>query len=88
MNINIRNSIKNNFKDLDKTEIKKSIEESLKEKDEITLPGLGVFFEILWINSNEEKKEYISKNNKSFCCFGCDKYNSMGSIICSKLHAW
>ena len=59
MNINIRNSIKNNFKDLDKTEIKKSIEESLKEKDEITLPGLGVFFEILWINSNEEKKEYI-----------------------------
>lgn len=59
MNINIRNSIKNNFKDLDKTEIKKSIEESLKEKDEITLPGLGVFFEILWLNSNEEKKEYI-----------------------------
>ena len=59
MNINIRNSIKNNFKDLDKTEIKKSIEESLKEKDEITLPGLGVFFEILWINSNKEKKEYI-----------------------------
>lgn len=59
MNINIRNSIKNNFKDLDKTEIKKSIEESLKENDEITLPGLGVFFEILWLNSNEEKKEYI-----------------------------
>ena len=59
MNINIRNSIKNNFKDLDKSEIKKSIEESLKENDEITLPGLGVFFEILWINSNEEKKEYI-----------------------------
>ena len=47
------------YKDLDKTEIKKSIEESLKEKYEITLPGLGVFFEILWINSNEEKKEYI-----------------------------
>ena len=59
MNINIRNSIKNNFKDLDKSEIKKSIEESLKENDEITLPGLGVFFEILWLNSNEEKKEYI-----------------------------
>lgn len=59
MNINIRNSIKNNFKNLDKTEIKNSIEESLKENDEITLPGLGVFFEILWLNSNEEKKEYI-----------------------------
>ena len=35
------------------------IVESISEKDEITLPGLGVFFEILWNNSNEELKENI-----------------------------
>ena len=47
MNIDIREHIKNNFKNCDVKEIKESIEESLKEEDEITLPGMGVFFEIL-----------------------------------------
>lgn len=59
MNIDIRKSIQNNFKDLPKDDIRNSIEDSLKEKEEITLPGLGVFFEILWINSNESTKELI-----------------------------
>ena len=50
MNIDIRKSIINNFKDSDINEIKKSIESSINEMDEITLPGLGVFFEIIWKN--------------------------------------
>ena len=29
------------------------------DKDEITLPGMGVFFEILWLNSNEKEKNKI-----------------------------
>lgn len=59
MNIDIRKSIVNNFKECNIEEIKNSIEESINDKDDITLPGLGVFFEILWKNSNEEKKQYI-----------------------------
>lgn len=59
MNIDIRNHIKDNFKDSDISEIKASIEASIEEKDEITLPGLGVFFEILWNNSDESSREYI-----------------------------
>lgn len=59
MNIDIRKSIQSNFKDLDKKDIRGSIEESLKEKEEITLPGLGVFFEILWLNSDNNTKEYV-----------------------------
>lgn len=59
MNIDIRKSIKNNFKDSQKEEIKESILSSLKEKDEITLPGLGVFFEILFENSDENEKNHI-----------------------------
>ncbi len=59
MNINIREYIKNNFKFSNSKEIEDSINSSLKEKDEVTLPGLGVFFEILWENSNNKQKEEI-----------------------------
>lgn len=57
MNTDIRGYIMNNFKDGNKDEIKTSIEESVKGKDEITLPGLGVFFEVLWNGSDDECKE-------------------------------
>lgn len=59
MNIDIRKSIINNFKDCNTEEIKESIETSIKDNDEITLPGIGVFFEILWNNSSEKDKEFI-----------------------------
>ena len=48
MNVDIRKSIKDNFKDSDTSEIKVSIESSIQDNQEITLPGLGVFFEIMW----------------------------------------
>ena len=64
MNIDIRKSIINNFKESDIEDIKNSIEESINDKDEITLPGLGVFFEILWNNSDDVKKDYILQTLK------------------------
>lgn len=61
MNIDIRKSIIDNFKNSSKDEIKESIISSLKMNEEITLPGMGVFFEILWQNcSNELKNEIIN----------------------------
>lgn len=59
MNIDIREHIKSNFKDSDIKDIKDSIESALKENDEITLPGMGVFFEILWQNTDESGKDFI-----------------------------
>ena len=59
MNINIREHIINNFKGSDIEEIKTSIVSSIQDNDEITLPGLGVFFEILWNNSDESSQQYI-----------------------------
>lgn len=59
MNIDIRKSIINNFKEVNEKEIIESIEESIKKGDEITLPGLGVFFEILWNNSDKKIKKTI-----------------------------
>lgn len=68
MDIDIRKSIINNFNNCNINEIKKSIESSIEDKEEITLPGLGVFFELLWENSNNKEEIlniiYNALNNK------------------------
>lgn len=58
----------NNFKGASKNDIKESIISSFNDKDEITLPGLGVFFGIVWNNSSLEEQNKILdilKNNLS-----------------------
>lgn len=59
MNIDIRKNIIDNFKGSDIEEIKTSIVSSISEHQEITLPGLGVFFELLWNNSDETNQNNI-----------------------------
>lgn len=56
MKTNIRHHIINNFKGDNFETLKKAIDESVKEKDELTLPGLGVFLELIWENASEELK--------------------------------
>ena len=58
-NIKIRDYIINNFKDDEEKTIKKAIEESIQEGDEVTLPGMGVFFEIIWQESTDDEKNKI-----------------------------
>lgn len=59
-NIDIRKYIIDNFKDDNENELREAIEETIGEGLEEALPGLGVFMEIIWNNSNEElKKELI-----------------------------
>ena len=62
MNIDIRKSIINNFKQSSTQDIKESIIDSLNQKDDITLPGMGVFFELLWEESNDKEKKIILNN--------------------------
>ena len=57
--IKIRDYIINNFKDDEISTIRNAINESIEEGDEVTLPGMGVFFEIIWQDSNNEEKEKI-----------------------------
>ena len=59
MNIDIRKSIKDNFKEASSDEIKASIVSSINEGDEVTLPGIGVFFEILWECCNDDERVFI-----------------------------
>lgn len=57
MNISIREHIKSNFKNNSKNDLRDSIEQSVVEKDEVVLPGMGVLFEILW--KSEKNQEEI-----------------------------
>lgn len=61
MNLDIRSHIINNFKEDDINTLRSAIDESIQNNDEITLPGMGVFFELLWQDSSEEMKEEILK---------------------------
>ena len=62
MNIDIRKCIKDNFRGSDDSEIRASIESSIAEGEEITLPGLGVFFEIMWKNCDSELQNVLLEN--------------------------
>ena len=63
-NIDIRQYIKNNFKDDNIEDIKSSIEDSISSKEDDPLIGLGVLFEILWNNSTKEQQPIILNNIK------------------------
>ncbi len=66
MNIDIRSYIKTNFNNSTKSDIKKSVEEAIKKGDDITLPGLGFFFEIIWNTSDEDNKNKILNTLESY----------------------
>ena len=62
--IDVRKYIINNFKGDDVAEIRESIQISVDSKDEDPLIGLGVLFELAWINSDEEFKNKFINNIK------------------------
>ena len=55
--MSIKDYILNNFKNDSKEDIKGAIDESINSKDEVTLPGMGVFMEIIWNNATNEMKD-------------------------------
>ena len=62
MEINIRNSIIDNFRNSSNEELHKTITDAIKLSEEKTLPGLGVFLELVWSNSsNEFKNDLVNK---------------------------
>lgn len=62
--IDVRKYIINNFKGDDVSEIRESIQISVDSKDEDPLIGLGVLFELAWINSDKEFKDKLINNIK------------------------
>ncbi len=55
-NIDIRNYIISNFKNENVEKIRDSIETTIRERNEDALIGLGVLFELIWININDDEK--------------------------------
>ena len=51
--MNIKDYIIQNFKDDNLETIEKAIDDSVNEYNEDTLPGLGIFFMLVWENSNK-----------------------------------
>jgi small acid-soluble spore protein I (minor) len=56
MDINIRKSVIDNFKNSTVNDLRETINEATASSEEKILPGLGVFFEVLWKNSSNEFK--------------------------------
>ncbi len=63
-NIDVRKYIINNFKDDSIDDINDSINKSIESREEDPLIGLGVLFEVMWINSSLKEKELILSNIK------------------------
>ena len=59
MDVDIRRHIINNFREDDVDTLRNAIEESIKEQDEVVLPGMGVFLEIIWQDASEELKKQM-----------------------------
>lgn len=53
----IKDYIINNFKDDDINTLRTTISECISEDDEETLPGLGVFLELIWQSADEDIKK-------------------------------
>lgn len=58
-NISIRQYIIDSFKGDNESEIRESIDDTIKEGLEEALPGLGVFMEIIWKNASDELKKEL-----------------------------
>lgn len=56
MDINIREHIINNFSGDDFDTLRRAIDEAVEEKDEVTLPAMGVFLEIIWEDASQEMR--------------------------------
>lgn len=63
--MNIKDYIIQNFKDDNKENIKNAIENAVKEYNEDTLPGLGIFFMLIWENCDDNEKNTILEKIKS-----------------------
>lgn len=61
----IKDYIINNFKEDDVNTLRNTITECIQDDDEETLPGMGVFLELIWNGSSEDlRKEMLEVLNK------------------------
>ncbi|MBD8134768.1 small acid-soluble spore protein SspI [Bacillus sp. CFBP 13597] len=57
MNLNLRNAIIQNVSGNTQEQLEDTIVDAIQNGEEKMLPGLGVLFEVIWQNSNEQEKQ-------------------------------
>lgn len=57
MDLNLRKAILSNVSNNNTEQLEATIVDALQSGEEKMLPGLGVFFELLWNEANENEKQ-------------------------------
>ena len=57
MNLNIRKAILHNLRNNDQSQLEDAIVDAIQNGEEKMLPGLGVLFELIWNQSDEQDKQ-------------------------------
>lgn len=57
MNLNLRKAILSNISDNDRDQLEATIVDAIQNGEEKMLPGLGVLFELIWQQSNNEDRQ-------------------------------
>lgn len=66
MNFDIRGAVIKNIHSMPPNELKSLVIDSIQQREEKLLPGLGVLFEVIWKNSSQsEQKQMIDTLHQS-----------------------
>jgi len=57
LDLNIRKAILHNLQTNDQEQLRATIVDAIEAGEEKMLPGLGVLFELIWNQSNEQERE-------------------------------
>jgi small acid-soluble spore protein I (minor) len=57
LNLNLRNAILSNISNNDQSQLEATIVDAIQSGEEKMLPGLGVLFELIWNQSDEQEKQ-------------------------------
>ncbi|MCJ8009888.1 small acid-soluble spore protein SspI [Lederbergia wuyishanensis] len=59
MDINIRNAVIHNISGNSQDQLRDTIIDAIQRGEEKLLPGLGVLFEVIWQNADEQEKNMM-----------------------------
>ncbi len=62
MDLNLRKAILSNISDNDNSQLEATIVDAIQNGEEKMLPGLGVLFELIWKQSDEDEKQEMVEN--------------------------
>lgn len=57
MHFDIRGAVIHNIHNMNEEELQELVIDSIQQREEKLLPGLGVLFEVIWKNSSEDERQ-------------------------------